>query len=166
MKYPLFNLYEAQNIDTFWYLSSPYSRYEEGMDKAYEAVRLITGGLIKSGVRVYSPILHSHPLNIEGIDPLDAEFWLNNQQGMMKSSHGMIVATMKGWDKSFGVNYELEFFEKQEKPIRMLCSSIGISSDLLENLQLGTFKREKLDDEQIEALTLLWKKEEDSVNGK
>jgi Domain of unknown function (DUF1937) len=138
MDYPLFNLYEAKKCDTYWYLGSPYTRYEGGIDQAFNDVMIITGELIKAGVSVYSPIVHCHSVRVPGIDPLDYKFWLDNQTGMMKAAYGLIVAQMPGWDESYGVKWELDLFKELDKPIRMLANTNAIGEMITENIELGS----------------------------
>ena len=45
----------------FWYLASPYSKYPEGTQAAFEMACWQAGLLIRAGVPVFSPIAHSHP---------------------------------------------------------------------------------------------------------
>jgi hypothetical protein len=36
---------------------------------------------------------------------------------MMDASDCLIVARMKGWDESYGVKHEIEFFAREKKPV-------------------------------------------------
>lgn len=100
------------------YLATPYTKYHLGIDAAFTHASELTGRLIKIGVRLYSPIAHCHPISIAaGIDPLDFKFWLTNQEAMMDAADCLIVAHMKGWDESYGVKHEIDFFTRDKKPV-------------------------------------------------
>lgn len=110
-------------IRSFWYLGSPYTRYEArgdqpGIFAAFDDVCLAAAYLIRRGVPVYSPIAHTHPIAIMGgIDPLDHSIWLPADQPMMDAAGGLIVVKMPGWQESKGVQHEIEAFEVACKPI-------------------------------------------------
>lgn len=100
------------------YLATPYSKFERGIEAAFEEAARITAALIRSGVKVYSPIVHCHPPSvIGGIDPLDHTIWIPFDEAMMDAAPVLIVAHMPGWAESFGVAHEIAFFEKRGKPI-------------------------------------------------
>lgn len=101
------------------YLATPYSKYKGGdIVAAFEDAARIAAKLMTSGIKVYSPIAHTHPLAIYGnIDPLDHAIWMPFDEAMMDAAAVLIVAHMDGWEKSFGVTHEIEFFEKRGKPI-------------------------------------------------
>lgn len=100
------------------YLASPYTKYPAGVDQAFVDVSRIAARLMLGGINIYSPIAHCHPIAIHGnIDPLNQAFWLANQTRMMDLATVLIVAQMEGWEKSFGVAHEIEFFEKRGRAI-------------------------------------------------
>lgn len=100
------------------YLGTPYTRYCSGLQSAFIAAASLTARLITSGVHVYSPIVHSHPLAQHGgVDPLDLKIWYPFNETMMKRCDTLIVAHLPGWDESLGVKFEIEYFERARKPI-------------------------------------------------
>lgn len=100
------------------YLATPYTKYHLGIEAAFVHACEIAARLLKQGVRVYSPIAHTHPLAIYGnLDPLDHSIWLPFDEAMMDAADCLIVARMKGWDQSYGVKHEIEFFARESKPI-------------------------------------------------
>lgn len=100
------------------YLATPYTKYEGGIDLAFAEAARIAALLLTTGVRVYSPIAHTHPLAIYGnLDPLDHSIWLPFDEAMMEAADCLIVARMKGWDVSYGVQHEIEFFRSDRKPV-------------------------------------------------
>lgn len=105
-------------MSDFWYLATPYSKYEDGLELAFQRAAKATGYLLKNKVNVYSPIAHTHPIAIYGeIDPLDYNIWLPFDEIMMAKAKGMIVYKMKGWEESYGVDHEIKYFTKHNKPI-------------------------------------------------
>lgn len=103
---------------SFWYLASPYSKYKQGIYVAFEEVCAQTALLVSAGVKVYSPIAHTHPVAIHGnLDPLDHSIWLEADRAFMDTACGLIVCEMQGWRESYGVQHEIDYFKKQGKPI-------------------------------------------------
>jgi hypothetical protein len=100
------------------YLATPYSKYHRGIEKAFEAAARLTARLLKTGLRVYSPIAHTHPIAVHGkIDPLDHAIWMPFDEAMMHACDELIVARMRGWEMSKGVAHEIEFFRAAGKLI-------------------------------------------------
>jgi len=100
------------------YLATPYTKYHLGIDAAFVHAAEISARLLKAGVRVYSPITHCHPLSMYGgVDPLNHGIWIPFDEAMMDAADCLIVAHMKGWDQSYGVKHEIEFFAREQKPI-------------------------------------------------
>lgn len=103
------------------YVASPYSKYVWGLDQATNDIAKITGRLIARGLKVYSPIVHTHHIaKVSGIDPLDHKFWMKYDESMMNKSDSLLVVKMPGWEDSYGVNYEINYFSSGLKPIDFL----------------------------------------------
>lgn len=104
---------------TLAYLATPYSKYKNGdLNAAFVDASRLASRLLVAGVKVYSPIAHTHPLAIHGgLDPLDYTIWLPFDETMMKVSDVLIVAHMDGWRESFGIAHEVDFFHRSNKPI-------------------------------------------------
>ena len=78
----------------------------------------IAAEMLRDGVKVYSPIAHTHPIATDGnLDPLNHEIWLPFDQAMMDAAEAMVVADMSGWDVSYGVRYEIDYFRAAGKPV-------------------------------------------------
>lgn len=100
------------------YLATPYSKYHLGIEAAFVHASEIAARLLTQGVRVYSPIAHTHPLAVYGkLDPLDHKIWLPFDEAMMDAADCLVVARMPGWAESFGVKHEIDFFRRDGKPI-------------------------------------------------
>lgn len=106
------------STDRLYYLATPYSKYAGGIDKAFEDAAALAAGLMASGLKVYSPIAHTHPLAIHGqLDPLDHSIWLPFDEVMMQRCDCLLVAHMDGWQDSFGIAHEIDWFAKANKPV-------------------------------------------------
>lgn len=103
------------------YVGTPYTKYPDGIEQAFIDASRITAKLMLRGVKVYSPIAHTHPLAIHGeIDPINHEIWLPFDAAMMDAADAMIVAMMESWEISYGVKHEIDVFAKAGKPIYYL----------------------------------------------
>jgi len=103
---------------TLAYLATPYSKYPDGIERAFVDAAKLAARLMQSGVKVYSPIAHTHPLAIHGnIDPLDHDIWLPFDEAMLSVCGTLIVAHLLSWETSKGIAHEVAFFEKAGKPI-------------------------------------------------
>lgn len=107
--------------DGYLYLGSPYSKYPAqlgSMDGAFRDICKISGAFVQHGISAFSPIAHTHPIAMHGcLDPLDHKVWLQVDGPMMRCARGMVVATMEGWEDSFGLAHEIAHFETAGKPI-------------------------------------------------
>ena len=112
--------------DSLAYLASPYSRFHLGLEAAFIKASQIAAKLLVSGVKVYSPIAHTHPIAVYGdLDPMNLNLWYPHGHVMMERCDCLIVAHMEGWDTSHGVKTEIEYFRKMDKPIfDMNCESL------------------------------------------
>jgi hypothetical protein len=102
----------------FFYLATPYSKYPHGLDVAFQHAAEQAGLFVRNGHAVYSPIVHTHPIAIAaGINPLDHELWLDFDRPMMLAAIGLVVCRMEGWTDSVGIRFEIQAFEKMQKPV-------------------------------------------------
>ena len=103
---------------SFHYLATPYTKYHAGLEAAFLEACKITARLAKEGLIAYSPIVHTHPIATHGgIDPVDHKFWMKFDEPMMAAAGALLVAHMSGWNKSKGIAMEVDYFERQGKPI-------------------------------------------------
>jgi hypothetical protein len=103
---------------TFYYLATPYSKYPAGIEEAFKVACCAAADLIREGVRVYSPIAHTHPIAVHGkIDPYAHSIWLPADAPFMHAACGLIVLRAESWEQSYGIKVEIEEFQKAGKPI-------------------------------------------------
>lgn len=100
------------------YMATPYTKYKDGIECAFKDASALAARLLVRGVKVYSPIAHTHPLAVYGgLDPLDHKIWLPFDEAMMRACAALVVAQMDGWRESYGVLHEIKFFAEQRKPV-------------------------------------------------
>lgn len=104
--------------DTYWYLATPYSKYPLGIEAAYQLAIETRGWLIKNGVRVFSPIVHSHPVAMQcDMDPHDHSIWLPAEEPMRRCASGLILLRAASWEISVGMAAERDEFLRLLKPV-------------------------------------------------
>jgi hypothetical protein len=107
----------ARNNSGFWYLATPYSKWPEGTDNAFVEAGRVAGILIRAGVSVFCPIVHTHPIAAFGnIDRFDHAIWIPADEPLMCAARGLIVCKMPGWEDSKGISMEESFFAGMGKP--------------------------------------------------
>src|SRR5690349_17043657 len=93
------------------YLASPYTKFPRGTEMAFIEVCRIAARMVEAGVKVYSPIAHTHPIAVYGnISKTDHSIWLPFDFALMRKADALCVAEMDGWDVSFGVAEEIQIF--------------------------------------------------------
>ena len=107
-----------QPSEPLWYLATPYSKYPGGIAGAYELACKQSALLISNGVHVFSPIAHSHGIATHGdLDPLSHDLWLAMDRTYMDLCCGCIFLLAESWEKSYGMEQERLYFEKNNKPV-------------------------------------------------
>lgn len=103
------------------YLGTPYTKYAKGIDAAFIDAARLAAALMQAGVKVYSPIVHCHPISVYGdIDPLNHDIWLPFDRSMMNVADAMVVGMLPGWKESYGVEREIETFQSLNKPVYLV----------------------------------------------
>ena len=102
----------------FYYVGTEYSRHKDGLEAAFQMACEQTALLIRAGINVLSPIVHSHPLAVQScLDPLDHELWMRVDAPLMSAAYGLIVVETEGWRESRGLAVEIKTFRAAGKPI-------------------------------------------------
>ena len=103
---------------TLAYLATPYTRFPGGTEAAFLEASKLAARLLRAGIKVFSPIVHTHPIATFGaLDPLDHAMWMALDVVMLSAADVLIVAHMPSWEESKGIAIEIEYFEKAGKPI-------------------------------------------------
>lgn len=114
------NLSDLKHYDLI-YAATPYSKYIDGPEAAFQDAAVIMGDLVRSGLKVYSPICHTHPIATYGnIDPMNHNIWLPFDEAIMNVCDALLVIQMSGWDQSYGIDYEVDYFATDGKPVYLL----------------------------------------------
>ena len=110
----------------YWYLATPYSKYPEGIEKAFQHACEAAAHLVREGKLVYCPIAHTHPVAVYGgLDPFDHDIWLPQDRPFMDGAAGLIVVMMPGWAESYGIGEEIKIFRAAGKPVEYMEWPIG-----------------------------------------
>jgi hypothetical protein len=100
------------------YLATPYTKYVWGIEHACHDAAKIAGRLISRNLSIFSPIVHSHTICMAaGLQALDHEMWMNIDRKFMAKSDALIMCQMPGWQESYGMSLELDYFTKAGLPI-------------------------------------------------
>lgn len=101
----------------FVYLATPYSKYPDGLDAAFEMACKAAGILIRAGVPTFCPIAHSHPIaKLAEIDPFSHDIWLPADAPLMANASALVVYKAETWEQSFGIQEERKAFKAAGKP--------------------------------------------------
>jgi len=101
---------------SLWYLATPYDKFPPNRLAAYNAAITQASILVESGVVVYSPIIHNHPIGLQ-IGRQLSNFWLEFDRSFMESCHGLIVCKLATWEKSKGISFEINWFSDNSIPV-------------------------------------------------
>jgi len=100
------------------YVATPYTNYATGHDAAAHDAARISAKLMRLGLSVMSPIVHSHAVAQAGdLDKVDQGFWQRMDQPWVDVAEACIVVTLPGWDTSRGVAHEVASFLAAGKPV-------------------------------------------------
>jgi hypothetical protein len=98
------------NMDTngFIYFAAPYTHDDpDVMKRRHAAVVKATAVMVKKGYVLYSPLVHTVPLE-DYVDGSHA-FWMNQDLTIMFHATICFVLMLPGWDTSKGVLEEIQF---------------------------------------------------------
>ena len=103
------------------YVGGPYTHADHNIRrKRFEALTAVAAEIVKQGHIVYSPITHTHPIDlhfVRGDVHLSYDFWCDFDETFMSVCTEMVIVPLEGWDKSSGVKREREYFEKRGLPV-------------------------------------------------
>lgn len=101
------------------YLASPYSHPQMSVRVArFESAANAASVLMRRGINVYSPIAHTHPIEIYGGLPGNWDFWEPFDRWFIERCSGLLVLQIDGWDKSRGVAAEIKIAAECDKQVR------------------------------------------------
>ena len=104
-------IFLAETAGKLVYLASPYSSGGSLMAEKIEvrtaATARMTIMLLDAGVNLYSPILMGAGLQSRG-HTRDRDWWIHRDKKFLRKCDCMAVLTLDGWEKSPGVQDEIE----------------------------------------------------------
>ena len=101
------------------YLASPHSHPDPGVREIrFRQVAKTTGYLIRNGFCVFSPIAHSHPIDLYTPDlPKGWDFWKKADTEFIRMASEVYVLMLAGWSQSVGVTAEIKLAKELGIPI-------------------------------------------------
>ena len=103
------------------YLASPYSLHRGGPEMAWAEASKLGGDLVAEGIRVFSAIAQRYSFcEHADLDLLDHDLWLEQDEFFMAACDALVVAQFTGWEDSYGIAQEVNYFRDNNKPIHYL----------------------------------------------
>jgi hypothetical protein len=103
------------------YLACPYTHPDHTVRaKRFRLATAAAADLIRQGHIVYSPITMTHPIDVlmaGDTNTLGSDYWVEFDEAFMAMCAEMVVLQIEGWDKSNGVQREIDYFRSRGKPI-------------------------------------------------
>ena len=100
------------------YLASPYSDFDPAIRlQRFQAACKATAELMNEGVRIFSPIAHTHPIAMAGDLPLGWDFWEQYDREMIAVCDELIVLCLDGFEDSRGVQAEIAIAKELGIPV-------------------------------------------------
>lgn len=115
----------------FTYLAVPYTPLfatSEHMGRIiredrYHAACRAAAALMRSGRVVFSPISHSHGIDLFIPGRGDGDFWQRQDAPYLKMASELVVLELPGWTASRGVAHEIAVAERRGIPVRYMSPS-------------------------------------------
>lgn len=102
------------------YLASPYSHPDPCVrEQRHRAACQATAALLRAGLIVFSPIVHSHALVEHGL-PTEWKFWEQMDRACLERSDILMVLMLEGWRASVGVQAEIAIARELRKTVSYL----------------------------------------------
>lgn len=99
------------------YLASPYSHSDAAVrQQRFDAACAAAAVLMRAGHRVFSPVVHGHPLTEFGL-PGDWSFWERQARWHLERCDEVVVLMLEGWDASEGLQAEIQIAGELEKVV-------------------------------------------------
>lgn len=105
----------------FTYLASPYTHHDDRVRrKRFEQVAAAAAGLMAQGEVVFSPIAHSHPIDLNFEKPESGEFWKKQDEPFLMGCNKLVVLRLAGWEDSKGLAHEIAVAHGRGIPVEYL----------------------------------------------
>lgn len=91
------------------YFAAPYSHPDPVVrESRFLAINEAASGLMREGVKLFSPISHTHPIAVAGGLPTGFDYWESYDRAILACCCRLIVYQLDGWRESKGVKAEIE----------------------------------------------------------
>lgn len=106
------------------YVAAPYSHETVAVRQyRFECVTAFAAGLIVSGQVVFSPISHTHYMQVGKSVPGNWDFWRKQSVPFLRLASRLVVLKLPGWEQSEGVAEEVKIAQALSIPIEFIESS-------------------------------------------
>lgn len=103
------------------YLASPYSHPDPAVRQIrFQVACEATAYLMRQGMHVFSPIVHSHPLASYGL-PEGWDFWRGPDSHFLSLCQRFVVLMLPGWRESIGVQDEIHMRQAAGRDVEYLA---------------------------------------------
>jgi hypothetical protein len=117
------------------YLASPYSVGPKGAygaedtgfasknmrTRRYKAACRKAAQLMDKGLTIFSPIAHSHSIEVEGMSEIrTGNFWLDQDLAILSKCDELYVLCLPDWERSRGIKREIDFAVANGIPVSYL----------------------------------------------
>lgn len=117
------------------YLACPYSHPDRAVRVArFDMVNRMASELMRRGLKIFSPISHTHPIAEAGALPLGWDYWHEYDHAFLSASHKLIVLMLDGWEKSSGVIGEI-----------LIAKNLGIEIEYMQANVISALSPEELE---------------------
>jgi len=107
---------------SFLYLASPYSHNDpEVRQIRFHAACRKAAQLMRDGHCVFSPIAHSHPIDLHFGAPESGDFWKRQDIPVLRHAAKLVVLTLEGWQQSKGVAWEIALANELQIPVEFVA---------------------------------------------
>jgi hypothetical protein len=120
------------------YLATPYTHTDPDIREfRFHEINVVAAHIMKSGIYVFSPISHTHPIAVAGDLPIDWSYWENYDRTFLEWCDELWVYCSEGWEESKGVRVEIEVAKEMEKPVRFIDHEYMKTGKFLDPKALG-----------------------------
>lgn len=104
--------------EPLFYLGNPYThKHKKVMSERYKLCDRAAARLMKYGIVTYPPIALNARWNAYEEFPNSWDFWEKSDKNFLERCDGLIVLMLDGWEKSIGLQSEIEYAKKLGLPI-------------------------------------------------
>ncbi len=107
---------------SYIYLASPYTFPTQALrERRFREVAQTAARLMREGKVVFSPIAHGHVIEtVGGLTEQSHAFWMRQCVPMLRHASKLVVLKLEGWEKSMGVQLEVETARSAYIPVEYM----------------------------------------------